>query len=417
MTNRWAVLALIMAAQTMANVGPLGIPSIAPLIRESLALSMTQAGSFLSAYYIGPVLMSLPAGWLADRYGVRGAMILGQALIAIGLGAVAVAPSFSFIIAILMLAGAGYGVLNPTTTKAGMAWFPPRQRATVVGLKQVGLPFGGALGALVMPPLALAFSWRAAVGFAAAVVGVLAVLTWALYRDLPEPETRGPAPARPGFWAVMANRDLWLVGVSTLIFAGVQTVFLAFLVLYLRDVVQIALVVAAKYLVMAQVSGVIGRIGFGLLSDRIFGGRRRIVLAIAGLGSMACALALSATAPGHRTLAARAPRRRHRLLRRRLERRAAHPDGRAGRAARGGHRGGARPGHLLAGRHGVPADLRPRGRGRGWLRRRLGHAGGGNGGRAALAHPGAREGNGDLMTEQPSDRWTRARSWAPPPSV
>jgi MFS transporter, ACS family, hexuronate transporter len=297
-SNRWAVLALIMVAQTMANVGPLGIPSIAPLIREGLGLSVTQAGSFLSAYYIGPVLMSLPAGWLADRWGVRGAMILGQALIAIGLGAVVVAPSFSFIVVILVLAGAGYGVLNPTTTKAGMAWFPPRQRATVVGLKQVGLPFGGALGALIMPPVALAFGWRAAVGLAAAVVGALALLTWALYRDLPEPETRGPVPARPGFWAVMANRDLWLVGVSTLIFAGVQTVFLAFLVLYLRDVVHIALVVAAKYLVAAQVGGAIARIGFGLLSDRLFGGRRRIVLAIAGLGSIACALALSTTAPG-----------------------------------------------------------------------------------------------------------------------
>jgi ACS family hexuronate transporter-like MFS transporter len=297
-TNRWAVLALIMAAQTMANVGPLGIPSIAPLIREGLGLSMAQAGSFLSAYYIGPVLMSLPAGWLADRWGVRGAMILGQALIAVGLGAVAMAPSFSFIVVILVLAGAGYGVLNPTTTKAGMAWFPPRQRATVVGLKQVGLPFGGALGALMMPPVAIAFGWRTAVALAAAVVGALAILTWALYRDLPEPEAKGPAPARPGFWTVIANRDLWLVGVSTLIFAGVQTVFLAFLVLYLRDVVQIALVVAAKYLVTAQISGAIGRIGFGLLSDRLFGGRRRIVLAIAGLGSIACALALSATAPG-----------------------------------------------------------------------------------------------------------------------
>ncbi|HWN14285.1 MAG TPA: MFS transporter, partial [Candidatus Dormibacteraeota bacterium] len=216
MTNRWAVLALIMAAQTMANVGPLGIPSIAPLIRESLGLSVTQAGSFLSAYYIGPVLMSLPAGWLADRWGVRGAMILGQALIAVGLGAVAVAPSFSFIVAILVVAGAGYGVLNPTTTKAGMAWFPPRQRATVVGLKQVGLPFGGALGALIMPPVALAFGWRAAVGCSAAAVGALAVLTWALYRDLPEPEAKGPAPTPPRFWAVLANRDLWLVGVSTI---------------------------------------------------------------------------------------------------------------------------------------------------------------------------------------------------------
>jgi predicted MFS family arabinose efflux permease len=297
-TNRWAVLALIMAAQTMANVGPLGIPSIAPLIREGLGLSVAQAGSFLSAYYIGPVLMSLPAGWLADRWGVRGAMILGQALIAVGLGAVAFAPTFSFIVLILVLAGAGYGVLNPTTTKAGMAWFPPNQRATVVGLKQVGLPFGGALGALVMPPLALAFGWRTGVGFAAAVVGLLAVLTWALYRDLPEPESRGPTPPRPGFWTVVANRDLWLVGVSTLIFAGVQTVFLAFLVLSLHDVVRIDLVVAAKYLVTAQVSGAAGRIVFGLLSDRLFGGRRRIVLAIAGVGSIACALALSTTAPG-----------------------------------------------------------------------------------------------------------------------
>jgi predicted MFS family arabinose efflux permease len=299
-SNRWAVLALIMAAQTMANVGPLGIPSIAPLIRESLDLSVAQAGSFLSAYYVGPVLMSLPAGWLADRWGVRGAMILGQVLIAIGLGAVAVAPSFSFIVVILVLAGSGYGVLNPTTTKAGMAWFPPRQRATVVGLKQVGLPFGGAVGALVMPPVALALGWRAAVGVGAAAVGGLALLTWALYRDLPEPppSASAAAPERPRFRAVLGNRDLWLVGVSTLVFAGVQTVFLSFLVLYLRDVVHIALVVAAKYLVAAQCSGAVGRIGFGLLSDRLFGGRRRIVLAIAGLGSIACALVLSATAPG-----------------------------------------------------------------------------------------------------------------------
>lgn len=298
MSNRWAVLALIMAAQTMANVGPLGIPSIAPLIRENLDLSVAQAGSFLSAYYIGPVLMSLPAGWLADRWGVRGAMILGQALIALGLFGAAAAPSFPLLVGILVVAGAGYGVLNPTTTKAGMAWFPPRQRATIVGLKQVGLPFGGALGALIMPPLALAFGWRSAVAVSAAVVGGLSLLTWALYRDLPEPETAAPVREKTGFWAVMRNRDLWLVGGSTLIFAGVQTVFLSFLVLYLRDVVDIPLVVAAKYLVAAQVSGTIGRVIFGMLSDRLFGGRRRIVLAIAGLGSIACALGLSTTAPG-----------------------------------------------------------------------------------------------------------------------
>ena len=298
MTNRWAVLTLLMAAQLMANVGPLGIPSIAPLIRKDLDLSLTQAGSFLSAYYIGPALFSLPAGWLADRWGVRHAMALGQALIALGLFAAAAAPSFPFLVVILVLAGAGYGVLNPTTTKACMAWFPPRQRATVIGLKQVGLPGGGVLGALLMPPVALAFGWRAAVAVAAAAVAALAILTWALYRDLPRPSGAEVARARGGVWGALANRDLWLVGVSTLVFAGVQTVFLAFLVLYLRDVVDLDLVVAAKYLVAAQVSGMVGRVLFGLLSDRFFGGQRRIVLAIAGLGSAGCALLLSVTAPG-----------------------------------------------------------------------------------------------------------------------
>ena len=211
MSNRWAVLALIMAAQTMATVGPLGIPSIAPLIRAGLGLSVTQAGSFLSAYYVGPVLMSLP-------------------------------------------------------------------------------------------------------------------------------------PAR-------------------------QTVFLAFLVLYLRDVVHIALVAAAKYLVAAQVGGAIARIGFGLLSDRLFGGRRRIVLAIAGLGSIACALVLSTIAPGTGPW----------LL--------------APLAVGIGVFG--------VGWNGVQHTLMAELAG-------LGRAGGEHGGSATLAHPGAGEGDGDLVTGP--------CFWAPSPS-
>ncbi|MBI3109131.1 MAG: MFS transporter, partial [Candidatus Rokubacteria bacterium] len=129
MTNRWAILALIMGAQTMANVGPLGIPAIAPLIRDSLGLSMTQAGSLLSAYYIGAALMSLPAGWMADRWGVASIMVAGQGVIALGLFTVSGSGSFAALIAIMILAGTGYGMLNPTTAKAVISWFPRRQRA------------------------------------------------------------------------------------------------------------------------------------------------------------------------------------------------------------------------------------------------------------------------------------------------
>ncbi len=297
MTNRWGILALIMAAQTMANVGPLGIPAIAPLIRDNLGLSTAQAGSFLSAYYIGPSLMSLPAGRMADRWGVARTMVLGQVVIALGLFAVGGSVSFMLLSVLMMLAGTGYGMLNPTTAKAVMIWFPRRHRATVVGLKQVGLPLGGAVGALVMPPLALSIGWRPAVALSASVIACLAVLTWALYRDPPGFEAETTRAGGGSLGEVLRNRDLWLLAISTLVFAGMQTVWMSYLVLYLRDVVAMPLVTAARVLVLAQLTGMVGRVVFGVLSDRFFGGRRRIVLVLAGLGSMACSLAIASTGP------------------------------------------------------------------------------------------------------------------------
>jgi MFS transporter, ACS family, hexuronate transporter len=299
LNNRWAILALIMAAQTMANVGPLGIPAIAPLIRKDLGLSIAQAGSFLSAYYVGASIMSLPAGWMADRWGVMVTMALGQAVIAAGLYTVTGAASFSLLMFVMACAGMGYGMLNPTTAKAAIAWFPRRQRATAVGLKQVGLPLGGAIGASILPPLALWFGWRPAVALSASLGALLAVGTWFLYRDPPAAAHPGGLSVGPSsLRSVLGNRDLWLVSGATLIFAGMQTVWMSFLVLYLTEVLRVSLVHAGRYLVMAQVTGMAGRVIFGVLSDRLFGGRRRIVLVIAGAGSTACSLVMAGTGPG-----------------------------------------------------------------------------------------------------------------------
>jgi ACS family hexuronate transporter-like MFS transporter len=296
-TDRYTILALILAAQTVANIGPLGIPAIAALIRDDLGLGLTQAGSFLSAYYIGPILMSLPAGTMADRWGIARTLVLGQVVIAGGLLAVSAAGSYPALIALLTAAGFGYGMLNPTSTKAVLAWFPPSQRATVVGLKQVGLPFGGALGAALLPALAVTTGWRLAVVASALALLLTAAASVALYRDPPgvPPPVAG---ARQAFRSVLLTRDLWLVAASTLAFAAVQTVWMAFLVLYLTDAVGVSLLAAGRYLAVAQVAGMAGRIGFGVLSDRVLGGRRRAPLALAGVGSALCSVAIALSGPG-----------------------------------------------------------------------------------------------------------------------
>ena len=294
--GRYRILALVLAAQTLANVGPLGIPAIASLVQSDLGLTLTQAGSFLSAYYVGPILMSLPAGTLADQWGIKNMLILGQLVIAGGLVALSASGSYGVLIVLLVLTGSGYGMLNPTSTKVVMGWFPPHQRATVVGLKQVGLPFGGVLGATLLPVLALAFGWRLAVLGPAATILLGALASLAIYRDptgyAPQPRAAGErSPTR----LVLLNRDLWLVAISTLVFASMQTVWMAFLALYLQGVVGLTLLAASRYLALAQAGGMAGRVAFGVLSDRTFGGRRRAPLTIAGCGSALCTLVLAYT--------------------------------------------------------------------------------------------------------------------------
>ena len=266
MSPRARIIALILTAQTVANVGPLGIPAIASLIRADLGLTLAQAGSFLSAYYIGPALVSLPAGTLVDRWGVKRMLVLGQIVIAVGLLAASTASSYVPFTLLLIGAGFGYGILNPTSTKAVIGWAPIAQRATLVGVKQVGLPLGGMLGAALLPALALAVGWRRAVVVSAAVIALGAVASLLVYHDPPDVPLPPVVPGSRGAVAsVLTSRDLWLVSLATAIFAAMQTVWMSYLVLYLQGAVGLSLMAASRLLALAQLGGMTGRVLFGIV--------------------------------------------------------------------------------------------------------------------------------------------------------
>lgn len=133
---------------------------------------------------------------------------------------------------------------------------------------------------------------------AAALSAVSAVASLALYRDPPELSPPASGGGASALRLVLLTRDLWLVALATLVFAGIQTLWMAFLVLYLTDVVGLPLIAASGYLALAQAAGMTGRIAFGLLSDRVFAGHRRPPLLLAGVGSTVCSLAIAAAGPG-----------------------------------------------------------------------------------------------------------------------
>src|SRR3989442_15384515 len=81
--SRWAVLVLVTLAHAFGALAVLSVASLSPFLLDALHLSRAQVGLLLPAVYLGGVLMSLPAGWLTDRLGVRVTLGGGQTVIGV----------------------------------------------------------------------------------------------------------------------------------------------------------------------------------------------------------------------------------------------------------------------------------------------------------------------------------------------
>src|SRR5204863_2027410 len=228
---------------------------------------------FLPAVYLGGVLMSLPAGWLTDRLGVRATLGLGQLVIGLGVMLAALGSNLAACLAALVFAGFGFSVLNPSTGKAVLEWFPARRRGMAMGIKQTGLTLGGLVGALALPPLALVAGWRAALAAGGALALVSAALTLIVYRS-----PAGTHGASATAWPRLGELRVFLrrPGVIVVLLSGLalsvaQSSVLAHLTIYARETFALSPVVAGQMLALAQAGGTAGRLAWGVISDRFFG--------------------------------------------------------------------------------------------------------------------------------------------------
>jgi MFS family permease len=299
--SRWPILALVTLAQALGALTALAVAPLAPFLFESLELSRVQVGLFLPAVYLGGVLMALPAGWFTDRLGVRLTFTLGQLVVGTMIVLGAGSPSYGLLLVLLVLGGFGFSVLNPATGRAVVEWFPPRERGIAMGVKQTGLTLGGLTAALLLPPIARAWSWRHALATAGLLSLVSATLVAILYRSRTAPSTASPVerPRLAELGEYLRRPPVLVVFGCGLALSIAQSSLMAYLVLFAKDSFSVSAVRAAQFLAIAQVGGTVSRVLWGVVSDRSFGGRRRPgVVASAAIGAVAYAtLALGSLLP------------------------------------------------------------------------------------------------------------------------
>ena len=262
---RWAVLAGGTAAQASFAAFGIGLPVLAPALREEYGLGIGQIGVVLASEWVGTLATLVLWGLAADRAGER--LVLGAALGGCGLflGAAAYAPGFASLVVLVALAGAaGVGVTS-ASGRAVMHWFGPSERGLALGLRQSAIPLGGLVGAVVLPHLTVeaAFLFLSAVCLAGAAVGSLVI----------RERSHEPVERTPPDWT-LRDRRLWRVCLGSGLYLVAQVAVIGFVVLFLHDERGFSAGAAGGVLAAAQVGAVVLRIAVGRWSDAL---RARVV--------------------------------------------------------------------------------------------------------------------------------------------
>ncbi len=291
-----AVLAVTTATQAFSTLGVLALAAVAPDAAERLGVSPALIGYQVGLVFFGAVLSASVAGGVVLRHGPVRASQVALWVVALGcaistLGTLAALAAGAFVM------GLGYGLPSPAASQ--LLGRLPSQRGMnlLFSIKQTGVPIGGVLSGVVVPPLTLAFGWRPALLACALLLAAigLAIGRMRAWDDARRPGAPILAAARESMALVWRHRPLrWLAGASFL-YTGVQLSLTGFLVTYLVADIQLALVVAGTVLSITHASGAIGRLAWGWFADRMGSGARALV--VNGIGSILGALATAAIAP------------------------------------------------------------------------------------------------------------------------
>lgn len=285
-----AVTLLIQAVLTAGNFSP---AVLAPAAQYEVGATASGVGILTAVAYAASTVSSFFSGALISRIG---ALRLSQAcLVVCAIGMLLLASgSLAAVFLGVALLGSAYGPATPASSHILVARTPARLRATVLSIKQTGVPIGGALCGAVLPSIIVGYDWQTAAIVVAVVAIVAAALCEPVRGELDAGDmaaVRAPANLLEPLRLARTHARLREISMAGFTFSGLQMCYVSYLVLYLVEDMGYSLVRAGAAMSGFMVAGMIGRVLWGAVSDRT--GRGRTLLGILGTASATSAVVLA----------------------------------------------------------------------------------------------------------------------------
>lgn len=279
----WGLGALLYLIGFYQRVAP---AVITDKLMTDFAMGAAALGNLSAFYFYSYVVMQIPTGVIADRWGPRRLLTLGAGVAALGTALFAFAPTIGWASAGRLLIGGSVAVAFVSMLKLATHWFAPRQFALVSGIALLTGVVGGVFAGVPLRALVEAFGWRSVMAVTAAVTALLCLAIWLRVRDDPAEAgyrshfsggghgTGQHGSVWRGLMEVLSYRNSWLlfavpggVAGAVLTFAGLWGVP------YLTQVYQLGSREAAAITSAFLVAWALGGPLLGTWSERM--GRRK----------------------------------------------------------------------------------------------------------------------------------------------
>ncbi len=174
--RRWAILGVLCLSLvlTVATVSSVNV-AIPHLAASSLSPTDTQILWIIDAYALVFAAFLLPAGALGDRFGRKGALMLGLSIFIVASVTCAFMKSASALIVCRAIMGIGAAFIMPSTLSLLQSCFPRRERAKAIATWAGFAGAGGAIGPLIGGFLMEHF-WYGSVFLVSAPIGLTALV-------------------------------------------------------------------------------------------------------------------------------------------------------------------------------------------------------------------------------------------------
>ncbi|MGA0533296.1 MFS transporter [Hansschlegelia sp. KR7-227] len=284
--------------QALVSLASLAAPVMAPAATRTTGLAAEMVGLFVGIVYATASLSSLVSGDMVRRWGAIRISQVSLLLCALGLAAAANGTPAMILLGAILI-GLGYGPVTPASSHILVRTTPRHSIGLTFSLKQTGVPLGGMLAGLVLPPLIGGLGWQMAALVVAGLCVAAAIATQTIREQLDDDRdsTRAISAKAPlrALQLVLTTPAIRDIGVCSFFFGAMQLCLTTFLVIYLTTAQSMGLGLAGTILAVAQVAGVAGRIGWGWLSDRFIPPRRLLGLLGLAMGAAGVTLAAAGT--------------------------------------------------------------------------------------------------------------------------